>query len=305
MVSWSLMIKEYLDYLLIERGMAQNTIDSYRRDLQQFSEIMLEKEINDPSLVKVDMLYDYLGVLWQKQMSSTTIARKIACIKGFYDYYQVNGLVEYNPASKLDSIKRKQALPQVLSEKEVDKLLSAPKGDIYGLRDKAMLELLYATGMRVTEMLDLDIGDIELEAGFVRCKGKGDKERIVPLGNLANTAVKEYLELSRPKLLKKRNNAYFLNNRGNRLSRQGFWKIIKGYTAKVGIVKEISPHTLRHSFATHLLKHGADLRTVQELLGHADISTTQMYTHLSQSSIRQVYKNTHPRSVEKVSKSSD
>lgn len=298
---WLKAIEDYLSYLLIERGMAQNTIKAYRRDLIQFQNIMLSQDISDPFLVKLDNLYDYLGVLWQKDMASTTIARKLACIRGFYDFQQARGNIKANPAKKLDTVKRKQSLPQVLSEKEVDKLLEAPKGDILGLRDKAMLELLYATGMRVSEMLDLDIGDIELDGGFVRCRGKGEKERIVPLGDIAKEALLEYLNYSRPKLNKKRNNAYFLNNRGDRLSRQGFWKIMKAYTKEVGITKEISPHTLRHSFATHLLKNGADLRTVQELLGHADIATTQIYTHLSQGRIRQVYRKTHPRGVKKES----
>lgn len=298
---WLKAIEDYLSYLLIERGMAQNTIKAYRRDLIQFQNIMLSQDISDPFLVKLDNLYDYLGVLWQKDMASTTIARKLACIRGFYDFQQARGNIKANPAKKLDTVKRKQSLPQVLSEKEVDKLLEAPKGDILGLRDKAMLELLYATGMRVSEMLDLDIGDIELDGGFVRCRGKGEKERIVPLGDIAKEALLEYLNYSRPKLNKKRNDAYFLNNRGDRLSRQGFWKIMKAYTKEVGITKEISPHTLRHSFATHLLKNGADLRTVQELLGHADIATTQIYTHLSQGRIRQVYRETHPRGVKKES----
>lgn len=298
---WLKAIEDYLSYLLIERGMAQNTIKAYRRDLIQFQNIMLSQDISDPFLVKLDNLYDYLGVLWQKDMASTTIARKLACIRGFYDFQQARGNIKANPAKKLDTVKRKQSLPQVLSEKEVDKLLEAPKGDILGLRDKAMLELLYATGMRVSEMLDLDIGDIELDGGFVRCRGKGEKERIVPLGDIAKEALLEYLNYSRPKLNKKRNDAYFLNNRGDRLSRQGFWKIMKAYTKEVGITKEISPHTLRHSFATHLLKNGADLRTVQELLGHADIATTQIYTHLSQGRIRQVYRKTHPRGVKKES----
>lgn len=298
---WLKAIEDYLSYLVIERGMAQNTIKAYRRDLIQFQNIMLSQDISDPFLVKLDNLYDYLGVLWQKDMASTTIARKLACIRGFYDFQQARGNIKANPAKKLDTVKRKQSLPQVLSEKEVDKLLEAPKGDILGLRDKAMLELLYATGMRVSEMLDLDIGDIELDGGFVRCRGKGEKERIVPLGDIAKEALLEYLNYSRPKLNKKRNDAYFLNNRGDRLSRQGFWKIMKAYTKEVGITKEISPHTLRHSFATHLLKNGADLRTVQELLGHADIATTQIYTHLSQGRIRQVYRKTHPRGVKKES----
>jgi len=296
---WPEAINEYLDYLLIERGMAQNTISAYRRDLNQYAKIMTAKKIADPVDVDLESIYDYLAVLWRDKLASTTIARKIACLRGFYDHLHAKGQIKNNPVAKLDAIKRKQSLPQVLSEQEVDKLLSAPKGDCLGLRDKAMLEILYATGMRVSEMLSLDIGDIELEAGFVRCRGKGDKERIVPLGNIAKKAIEDYLALSRPKLLKKKNNAYFLNNRGERLSRVGFWKLIKTYTKEAGISKDISPHTLRHSFATHLLKNGADLRTVQELLGHADIATTQLYTHLSQSRIRQVYREAHPRSVKR------
>ncbi len=296
---WSEAINEYLDYLLIERGMAQNTINAYRRDLKQYATIMTAKKVTDPVDVDIEAIYDYLAVLWRDKLASTTIARKIACLRGFYDHLHAKGQIKNNPVAKLDAIKRKQSLPQVLSEQEVDKLLSAPNGDYLGLRDKAMLEVLYATGMRVSEMLSLDIGDIELDAGFVRCRGKGDKERIVPLGNIAKKALEDYLALSRPKLLKKKNNAYFLNNRGDRLSRVGFWKLIKAYTKEAGITKDVSPHTLRHSFATHLLKNGADLRTVQELLGHADIATTQLYTHLSQSRIRQVYREAHPRSVKR------
>lgn len=296
---WSKAIDEYLNYLLIERGMAQNTISAYSRDLLQFQEILRAYDLENPFSVELKHLYDYLAVLWQRKMSSTTIARKVACIRGFYDYYYLQNKVKVNPATKLDAIKRKQSLPQVLSEQEVDKLLNAPKSDILGLRDKAMLELLYATGMRVSELLNLDIGDIELEVGFVRCTGKGNKERIIPLGGLAKEATEKYLQFSRPRLLKTRNDAYFLNSRGKRLSRQGFWKIMKSYTKELKILKEISPHTLRHSFATHLLKHGADLRAVQELLGHADIATTQVYTHLSQSHIRQVYQKTHPRGEKK------
>lgn len=279
--------------------MAQNTISAYSRDLLQFQEILRAYDLENPFSVELKHLYDYLAVLWQRKMSSTTIARKVACIRGFYDYYYLQNKVKVNPATKLDAIKRKQSLPQVLSEQEVDKLLNAPKSDILGLRDKAMLELLYATGMRVSELLNLDIGDIELEVGFVRCTGKGNKERIIPLGGLAKEATEKYLQFSRPRLLKTRNDAYFLNSRGKRLSRQGFWKIMKSYTKELKILKEISPHTLRHSFATHLLKHGADLRAVQELLGHADIATTQVYTHLSQSHIRQVYQKTHPRGEKK------
>ena len=292
---WTEAINEYLNYLLIECGLAQNTIAAYGRDLLQFKEILMVQGLENPYMVELNNLYDYLAVLWQKKMSSTTIARKVACIRGFYDYYYLQNKVKINPAAKLDAIKRKQSLPQVLSEQEVDRLLNAPQGDILGLRDKAMLELLYATGMRISELLNLDIGDIELEAGFVHCTGKGDKQRIVPLGGLAKEALERYLQFSRPKLLKTRNDAYFLNNRGKRLSRQGFWKILKAYAEELKILKEISPHTLRHSFATHLLKNGADLRAVQELLGHADIATTQIYTHLNQSHIRQVYQKTHPR----------
>ncbi|MDD2430313.1 MAG: site-specific tyrosine recombinase XerD [Firmicutes bacterium] len=296
---WDKGIAEYLDYLLIERGMAKNTIVSYERDLNQFAEILKEAGIVDPIKVSLDDLYLYLAVLWRKKMVSTTIARKIACIRGFYEYYRLEGKIKVNPTKKLDTIKRKQALPEVLNEFEVDKLLAAPEGDVLGLRDKAMLELLYATGMRISELLNLNIGDIELEAGYVRTKGKGDKERIVPLGEVANEAIKKYLSASRPRLLKRPTDAYFVNARGGRLSRQGFWKILKSYASKAGITKDVSPHSLRHSFATHLLQNGADLRTVQELLGHADIATTQIYTHLSQSRIRQVYNQTHPRSQRK------
>jgi len=291
---WEGAISEYLNYLLVERGMAENTITSYRKDLQQFAKIMKEAGIADPLRVSEDDLYLYLAVLWKKMVTST-VARKVACIRGFFEYFRGNGKIKVNPAKNLEGIKRRQHLPEFLSEEEVDRLLSIPGGDVLGIRDKAMLELMYATGMRVSELLSLNIGDIEFEAGYVRTRGKGDKERIIPLGEVANEALQNYLRVSRPRLLKTPTDAFFVNARGDRLTRQGFWKILKSYTEQAGIKKKISPHSLRHSFATHLLNIGEDRRTVQELLGHADIATTQIYTHLSQSRLRQVYVETHPR----------
>lgn len=203
-----------------------------------------------------------------------------------------------DPTENLTTPKLEKNLPRVLSEQDIDLLLSQPNpGTVIGLRDKAMLELLYASGMRVSEMLGLDTEHLNLDLGFVRCLGKGSRERLIPIGEVACRCLREYLSRSRLKLRKKNfERAVFLNNHGRRLTRQGFWKILKGYAGKSDIKKEITPHVLRHSFATHLLENGADLRAVQEMLGHADISTTQIYTHLSQGKLREVYEKSHPRS---------
>ncbi|MHB8157946.1 MAG: site-specific tyrosine recombinase XerD, partial [Desulfocucumaceae bacterium] len=226
-----------------------------------------------------------------------TISRRLAALKSLFRFLINEERIEIDPTENLESPKKTQKLPRVLTTGEVDQLLEQPQtGTVAGLRDKAMLELLYATGIRVSELVDLEKRDISLKEGYIRCLGKGSKERIVPMGDMAVHYMEAYLQRSRVKLIGKANSdALFLNHRGGRITRQGFWKIVKKYASRSNIQKDITPHTLRHSFATHLLENGADLRAVQELLGHADISTTQIYTHLTKKRLKEVYKSSHPR----------
>lgn len=227
----------------------------------------------------------------------STISRNLAAIKSFYQYMVRERYLEKDPAAAMESPKLEKKLPRILTIGEVEQLLKQPDGLLpTGLRDKAMLELLYATGIRVSELISLHISDVNLELGYIKCYGKGAKERIVPLGSIAARCVQEYLSKGRGKMVRSYEEpALFVNHHGNQLTRQGFWKIIKKYALEANIQKEITPHTLRHSFATHLLENGADLRSVQEMLGHADISTTQIYTHVTNKHLKEVYDRTHPR----------
>jgi integrase/recombinase XerD len=286
-----------LEYLQVEKGYSVNTIAAYRSDLKDFTGALNLKSSTDIRVVTPDKLAKYVYQLRKKQNSPATIARRIAALKGFFRFLCLENVVEIDPTINMETPKLAQKLPRVLSIEEVDLLLKEPQEKSpFSVRDKAMLELLYATGMRVSELVNLDLRQVDLENSFVRCIGKGEKERIIPLGSIALHWVKAYLDLARVKLSGvKTTNAIFLNNHGNRLTRQGFWKIIKKHGLAKGIDKEITPHTLRHSFATHLLANGADLRSVQELLGHADVATTQIYTHLTKSRLKEVYESTHPR----------
>jgi len=289
-------IDRFLHYLAVERGLSVNTLNSYRCDLISFASFLQDrKKTNLPDAEKQD-IFEYLVYLQEMQRTPATIARQLAAIKAFYRFRVFEGLQESNPARDLEPPKLGRRLPKVLSKKEVEKLLDAPdlsKPD--GIRDKAMLEVLYGTGLRVSELISLNLNDISCSAGYVRCTGKGDKERIVPLGSIGVFFLEKYLFHARNVFLKHPTNALFLNQRGERLTRQGCWKIIKKYVQAAGIKSEVTPHTLRHTFATHLLQNGADLRSVQEMLGHSDISTTQIYTHLSPGRIREIYDSTHPR----------
>jgi len=290
------LVSEYINHLIIERGLAKNTIEAYQRDLTQYADYLKQKHL---SLLEVNAAYvvGFLTELGKKHAEKpATIARKTAAIRGLYQYLAVEGYINENPCDVLTVGKVEYSLPEVLTVAEVDRLLSAP--DIHkktGYRDWAMLEVLYATGLRVSELVGLNIGDID-PLGFVRCIGKGNKERIVPIGSKALMAVDLYLKKERPQLVKDHTEkALFVNARGKRITRQGFWKLLKQYGKACGITKTLTPHTLRHSFATHLLAHGADLRSVQQMLGHVDISTTQIYTHLTREHLRTVYQDTHPR----------
>ncbi len=287
----------YCHYLTVEKGLSDNTLESYRRDLKKFIAFLQKKELTELELVDRETIMLFLGDLKKKGRAASTISRTIASIRSFFSFLLDEGMINQNPALDLQSPRIEKKLPRVLTTEEVDCLLGQPlAGKHNGLRDKAMLELLYASGIRVSELVSLNIGDFDPKVGFLRCRGKGMKERIVPVGSVAIECVDRYLNNARIQLLKDNGEpAMFVNRQGKRMTRQGFWKILKKYAQKSGINGEITPHTLRHSFATHLIENGADLRSVQEMLGHSDISTTQIYTQISRRKIRDVYDKAHPR----------
>lgn len=290
-------MENFIHYLAVERGLSPNTLDSYQQDLQQFYKYLQGVKVDSWQEVSQGDILGYVYSLQKKGRASTTISRHLAALKSFYHFLFSEGEVAKNPTKTLELPRLHRKLPQVLSVSEVDLLLSQPKLDNpAGIRDKAMLELLYATGLRVSEMVSLKLEDINLAGGYLRCFGKGSKERIVPLGKVARYCLEEYLVKARGKLTQGRSEqSLFVNYHGKTMTRQGFWKIVKQYAKRARIEKPITPHILRHSFATHLLENGADLRSVQEMLGHADIATTQIYTHLTKSRLKQVYDSTHPR----------
>lgn len=291
-------ITEFLHYIRVERGLSTNTIQSYQRDLKQYEQYMKNVE-GIKSIGEIDRptILHFLYHLKEQGRAETTVARMIASIRAFHQFALREKLAELDPSVHLDIPKAAKRLPKVLSLEEVEALLAAPTGnDVFAIRNRALLETLYATGMRVSELLHLTVTDTHLTMGFVRCVGKGNKERIIPLGSAATKAIAYYLEHSRLSLMKKhRHDFLFVNHLGKPLSRQGFWKVLKQLASRARIEKELTPHTLRHSFATHLLENGADLRAVQEMLGHADISTTQIYTHVTKARMKDVYAQYHPR----------
>lgn len=292
-------LKDFIHFLIVEKGLANNTIISYERDIRSYITFLTNVEtIVDINQVQRTQIIHFLGMLKDEGKSSKTLARHVASVRAFHQFLLREKVTDNDPTVHIESPHLEKSLPKVLSLEEVELLLDAPKAiDPFGFRDKAMLELLYATGIRVSELISLNKGDIHLTMGFVRCIGKGNKERIIPVGKTALKAIQEYINKGRPHLQSKKyhDDALFLNHHGKRLSRQGFWKILKKLTSEAGINKELSPHTLRHSFATHLLENGADLRAVQEMLGHADISTTQIYTHVTKTRLKDVYSQFHPR----------
>ncbi len=291
------LLHEYLYFLQVERGLALNTLESYERDLRKYIDFLSKQNIKDFNKTNKSVIIAYLLYLRKIGLANSTVSRSSSSIRSFYQFLVREGFLDNDPTVSLELPKTEKRLPKVLSIKEVDLLLSQPNTKkILGLRDKAMLELIYATGIRVSELINLDINSIDLKMGYAKCLGKGSQERIIPVGSQANNALEQYILNARKKLIgKKREDALFVNQHGSRLTRQGFWKIIKRYAKKAKINKKITPHTLRHSFATHLLENGADLRSVQELLGHADISTTQIYTHITQKHLKEVYFKNHPR----------
>jgi len=286
---------QYLDFLATERGLSANTIRAYRADLSQLSNALARGRRLEQT-TRADLLR-FLQKMRLAARSPRSVARWVVAVKGFFGYLVAEGIVDQDPAAHLDSPRIWRSLPKVLTFDEVESLLAAPdRADPRGVRDAAMMEVLYATGLRVSELLRLHLGDLHLDAGYLRCWGKGSKERVVPLGGEADATLQRYLAEARPRLLgDKRTDVVFVNARGSTLSRQGFWKMIKRYGSQAGIRTTLSPHVVRHSFATHLLENGADLRAVQIMLGHADISTTQIYTHVNRERLRRLYDDFHPR----------
>ena len=289
------LVDQFIDYLKVERGLSGNTIVAYSNDLMRLT-TFLEDDRLSPSDVSQQHLTDYIAFL-RTRLSTRSVARNISSIKQFFRFLVLEGHISVSPARLMETPRLAQKLPEFLSRDEVNRLLSQPDvSQPTGIRDRAMLELLYASGLRVSELVGLGVLDVNLESGFVRTFGKGSKERLVPIGEKARDAVKAYLSGSRPRLLKGRNASnLFLNFRGSALTRQGFWKILKKYARSAGIKKTITPHSLRHSFASHLLEGGADLRAVQVMLGHADIATTQIYTHVSRERLKTLHETCHPR----------
>lgn len=295
-------IETFLDYITVEKGFSPNTREAYRNDLGQFvnylvSEVQKGQEINW-SAINRDNLLSYLVNLKERKYAPSTISRKTAAMKSFFDFLLNENIIKEDPSDNLANVKIGQSLPKVLTISQVEKLLSQPAGKSTpdAIRDKAMLEILYATGMRVTEIISLNLNDVNLDDGFIRCFGKGSKERIIPFHEQALRSLKLYLEESRLTLTDENETALFVNRRGKRLTRQGFWVILKNYAKALNLDDEITPHTLRHSVATHLLQSGKmNLRELQEFLGHANIATTQIYTHLTNEHVRRVYESSHPR----------
>jgi integrase/recombinase XerD len=294
------LVLDFLSYLELERGLSRNTLNAYRTDLFQYGQFLAARDA-DALTVRPTDVADFLAELatgnGRPPCSAATIHRKAACLRSFYKHLRRDELISDDPTAVLSAPRRAKKLPQVLNYAEVQKLLAAPRGDEPTvLRDRALLEVMYACGLRASETIGLELGDIDLRQGFLRARGKGSKERLVPLGRKAIAAISVYLRGGRPKLVGDRHESkLFVNFRGGQLSRQGLYKIVQRHARAAGLGGQMSPHTLRHSFATHLLAGGCDLRAVQEMLGHADISTTQIYTHLSGEQLKEVYFRAHPR----------
>ena len=292
---WSRVVQRFLDSLLLERGLSERTVEAYASDLRRFC-TSLDKRGGDPLTAGQEEVAAHLRQLRRRGLAPRSIARALVALRSFYGHLVESGDRSDNPTVNLSPPRLWRRLPRVMSEKQVETLLGIPDpNEPLGLRDKAMLELLYATGMRVSELVELEIAQLRLDFGFIVVRGKGRKERVVPVGEQAEEWLQAYLTRVRPVLAKGRHDRVFVNRLGTGLSRQGFWKKLRQYCRQGGI-EEVSPHVIRHSFATHLLEHGADLRSVQMMLGHADISTTQIYTHIHAQRLRSLYDRYHPRS---------
>jgi len=292
------LIQQFLDYLSVERGLAPNTIQAYSRDLNNFAQYLEKSNVKSVDKVVHKDVTEFMWSRKEKGIAANSISRGLVAIRVFFRFLLREQKIKQDPTSVLDSPKLWKRIPDVLGIAEVEKLITRPDTrDLLGMRDRAILELLYATGLRVSEIINLNVNDLNMDVGFLKSLGKGGKERIVPMGKKAQDAVNVYLQKVRPKLLGKHspNNGLFLTRLGKKMTRQMLWKLIKKYTREANIKKEVTPHTLRHSFATHLLERGADLRVVQELLGHANISTTQIYTHVDKERLKAIHRQFHPR----------
>ncbi len=290
-------IEQFLAYLKLERGLSPTTIASYGQDLRIFAGYCRQRGIREASRVRPLLVREFLQHLRVQEQTPATVARKLASIKGLFRFLVAQGLLKENPTGFIETPRLWHKLPQTLNESEVAQVLRAPGTAALGLRDLALLELLYGTGLRVSEITSLELGQVNFDVGFIRCLGKGSKERIVPLGKFAHAALQRYLHELRPQLVRRQPQvqALFVNRAGHQMTRQRIWQLVKRYAADGELTKRIGPHTFRHSFATHLLAHGADLRTVQELLGHANIATTQRYTHVDRSRLKAIHEKFHPR----------
>ena len=290
-------IRSFLSYLRVEKALSQNTIDAYRRDLEKFSEFATERGLEKAPQVKRADVVDFLASLYLRKLDARSVARHLVSLRQFFRFLLSEELIPEDPVVTVESPKFRKSLPQFLTVEEVDRLLAQPDvSSALGLRDKAMIELLYSAGLRVSELCNLAVDDLHLDAGSLRCIGKGNKERLVPVGKRALAVLQLYIKKARPEILGEHTSKYlFIIRKGNKLDRIAFWKNLALYGRKAGLRKALTPHMLRHSFATHLLDRGADLRSVQMMLGHSDISTTQIYTHVVEERLKQVYKAHHPR----------
>lgn len=291
-------LEDYIHFLKVERQLAVNTITSYTRDLNDYIDFAESENLESIDGITRETILAYLQLMYEQGKSARTVSRHISSIRSFHQFLLREKVTINDPTVHLELPKIEQKLPRVLSMDEVGQLIDAPdQSKPQGVRDNALLEILYGTGMRVSELIGLDLDDLHLTMGFVRIFGKGGKERIVPLGNKAIESCTQYVNEARPRFIAKQgtNDALFLNMRGGRLTRQGCWKLLKGHALAANLQKKLTPHILRHSFATHLIENGADIRAVQEMLGHADIATTQIYTHVSRSRLKEVYGQFHPR----------
>lgn len=289
-------IRAFVNYLRVEKGVSPNTLDAYRRDVEKFAAFAGRRKLAIDKVAR-DEIVDFLRYLYQRKLDSRSVARHLVTIRHFFRFALAEGYIQEDPAETVESPRFRSSLPMFLTVEEVDKLLSQPDPKtIVGLRDKAMIEVMYSAGLRVSELCSLRISDMHFDGGYLRCTGKGDKERLVPVGRRALEIVQRYLKESRPKLGRPNSpHLLFLSRKGSACSRHGFWKTISDCGRKAGLRKKLKPHMLRHSFATHLLDRGADLRSVQMMLGHADIATTQIYTHVVEDRLKQVYREHHPR----------
>ncbi|MGB7292112.1 MAG: site-specific tyrosine recombinase XerD [Thermodesulfobacteriota bacterium] len=292
------LVDSFLSYQAAVKGLSKNTLESYGRDVLKFVDYLEKRNISGIEDVKYNNILEYVTTLQEERINIRSVARNLVSLKQFFKFLLLEKIIVEDPSLHVKTPKMKRSIPGFLSLEDVERLLSSPNPASYeGIRDRAMLEILYACGIRASELVNLELNSVNFELGYLIVYGKGSKERLVPTGEKARTALKDYLALSRPNILKTRSSpCLFVTRRGEGMTRQGFWKILKNYAIKCGISKKISPHTIRHSFATHLLERGADLRTIQIMLGHSDISTTQIYTHIAKERLKEIHRKYHPRS---------